>query len=116
MSVLFQLVEKLVELFLMCAAGVAVWAGAERPAFISGRSIPHSLLYPIIIPHSHPPRPSLLQLIDDAPYLLEPLIDGIKDEPSMPVRCELLTATVKLFFKRPPGERGRAKRCCLSWF
>ena len=42
------------------------------------------------------------QLIDDAPYLLEPLIDGVKDEESVLVRCELLTATLKLFFKRPP--------------
>jgi len=41
-------------------------------------------------------------LIDDAPYLLEPLIDGIETEESASVRCELLTATLKLFFKRPP--------------
>ena len=54
------------------------------------------------------PRIHSSQLIDDAPYLLEPLIDGISDEPSMPVRCELLTATVKLFFKRPPGACVRA--------
>ena len=45
-------------------------------------------------------------LIDDAPYILEPLIDslGSGEEESTAVRCELLTATVKLFFKRPPGE------------
>jgi len=42
------------------------------------------------------------QLIDDAPYLLEPLIDGVNEEPSVQVKCELLTASVKLFFKRPP--------------
>jgi AP-4 complex subunit beta-1 len=49
-------------------------------------------------------------LIDDAPYILEPLIDlvvsgGGAEGEQLPVgvRCELLTATVKLFFKRPPG-------------
>jgi AP-4 complex subunit beta-1 len=51
-------------------------------------------------------------LIDDAPYLLEPLIDaaaaagGRGDSADAGVRCELLTATVKLFFKRPPGACG----------
>ena len=40
--------------------------------------------------------------IDDAPYILEPLIDGYADEPSGEVRMELLTASMKLFFKRPP--------------
>jgi hypothetical protein len=51
------------------------------------------------------------QLIDDAPYMLEPLIDATVtagargDAADAPVRCELLTSTVKLFFKRPPGER-----------
>lgn len=48
-------------------------------------------------------------LIDDAPYLLEPLIDalGSGETESDSVRCELLAATVKLFFKRPPGEWSR---------
>lgn len=52
------------------------------------------------------------QLIDDAPYILEPLIDAIVsaggrgDAADASVRCELLTSTVKLFFKRPPGEPG----------
>jgi vesicle coat complex subunit len=57
------------------------------------------------------------QLIDDAPYLLEPLIDGIKDEESVLVRCELLTATLKLFFKRPPEVQkmmGRLLKTCLT--
>lgn len=40
--------------------------------------------------------------INDAPYILEPLIDAFDDEPSAAVRMELLTATMKLFFKRPP--------------
>jgi hypothetical protein len=57
------------------------------------------------------------QLIDDAPYLLEPLIDAVGAEPSVQVRCELLTATVKLFFKRPPelqAMMGRLFKACLA--
>lgn len=42
------------------------------------------------------------QLIDNAPYLLEPIIDEVDVENSTEVRCELLTAAVKLFIKRPP--------------
>lgn len=41
-------------------------------------------------------------LIEDAPYLLEPMIDGFMEEPSGAVQLEMLTATVKLFFCRPP--------------
>lgn len=41
-------------------------------------------------------------MIDDAPYLLEPMIDGFLEEPSGAVRLEMLTAAVKLFFCRPP--------------
>lgn len=41
-------------------------------------------------------------LIEDAPYLLEPMIDGFMEETSGAVRLEMLTATVKLFFCRPP--------------
>merc|ERR1719253_1129339 len=40
-------------------------------------------------------------LIEDAPYLLEPMIDGFLEETSGAVRLEMLTATVKLFFCRP---------------
>lgn len=57
------------------------------------------------------------QLIDDAPYILEPLIDGLSHEESVPVRLELLTATVKLFFKRPPEVQkmlGRLFKACLA--
>lgn len=57
------------------------------------------------------------QLIDDAPYLLEPLIDGVREEGSVAVRCELLTATTKLFFKRPPEVQkmlGRLFKACLD--
>jgi len=41
-------------------------------------------------------------LIEDAPYLLEPMIDGFSEEQSGAVRLEMLTAAVKLFFCRPP--------------
>eukprot|EP01006_Ploeotia_vitrea_P015670 TRINITY_DN4566_c0_g1_i1.p1 TRINITY_DN4566_c0_g1~~TRINITY_DN4566_c0_g1_i1.p1 ORF type:complete len:800 (-),score=468.60 TRINITY_DN4566_c0_g1_i1:107-2506(-) len=40
--------------------------------------------------------------IRDAPYILEPLIDSFAEEPSAAVRMELLAASMKLFFKRPP--------------
>lgn len=39
--------------------------------------------------------------IDDAPYILESYVERFKDEPHQ-VRLELLTASMKLFFKRPP--------------
>lgn len=41
-------------------------------------------------------------MIEDAPYLLEPMIDGFMEEASGSVRLEMLTAAVKLFFWRPP--------------
>merc|ERR1719254_346788 len=41
-------------------------------------------------------------MIEDAPYLLEPMIDNFLEETSGAVRLEMLTATVKLFFCRPP--------------
>ncbi|XP_028393363.1 AP-4 complex subunit beta-1-like [Dendronephthya gigantea] len=40
--------------------------------------------------------------IPDAPYVIEALIDDIEKEISPEVKLELLTATMKLFFKRPP--------------
>ena len=40
--------------------------------------------------------------IENAPYIIEPMIDGLKEEQSPAVRLALLTATTKLFFKRPP--------------
>ena len=42
------------------------------------------------------------ETIDSAPYILEALIDGWEDEQDNLVKMELLTATMKLFFKRPP--------------
>lgn len=40
--------------------------------------------------------------IEDAPYLLEAMIDSFDEEPSHAVRQQLLTASMKLFFKRAP--------------
>lgn len=40
--------------------------------------------------------------IPEAPYLLEPMIDEVGEEPSAAVRLELLASAVKLFVKRPP--------------
>ena len=39
--------------------------------------------------------------IDDSPYILEEYCKGFKEEPHQ-VRLEILTACMKLFFKRPP--------------
>ncbi|CAN0470310.1 unnamed protein product, partial [Hapterophycus canaliculatus] len=38
----------------------------------------------------------------EAPYMLEPLVDAWEEEPSCEIKMQLLTAAVKLFFKRPP--------------
>jgi len=40
--------------------------------------------------------------IENAPYLLEPMVDTYNEEESIPVKLMLLTTAVKLFFKRPP--------------
>lgn len=42
------------------------------------------------------------QDIESAPYILEYLIDHTDNEASPAVRLQLLSSTVKLFFKRPP--------------
>jgi AP-4 complex subunit beta-1 len=42
------------------------------------------------------------EIMDDSPYLVEPYIDNYAEETSGSVRMELLTASMKLFFKRPP--------------
>lgn len=41
-------------------------------------------------------------VLDDAPYILEGFVDGFEHEGSRLVRAEILSATMKLFFKRPP--------------
>lgn len=43
-------------------------------------------------------------VIEDSPYLLEALIPNFAEEPPS-VRLQLLTSTMKLFFKRPPELR-----------
>jgi hypothetical protein len=50
------------------------------------------------------------QSIRNAPYVLESFIDGYDDEKSTAVRMELLTASLKLFFKRPPEVRSMLGR------
>lgn len=40
--------------------------------------------------------------VQDAPYIIEPLIDEIEEQKDICVRLELLTTTVKLFFRRAP--------------
>jgi len=40
--------------------------------------------------------------IENAPYILEPIIDNLKTERLTSVRLALLTATVRLFLRRPP--------------
>eukprot|EP00927_Polykrikos_kofoidii_P026603 TRINITY_DN2365_c0_g1_i1.p1 TRINITY_DN2365_c0_g1~~TRINITY_DN2365_c0_g1_i1.p1 ORF type:complete len:837 (+),score=192.78 TRINITY_DN2365_c0_g1_i1:152-2662(+) len=45
-------------------------------------------------------------LIENAPYLLEPMVEGFLDETSGLVRLEMLTASVKLFFSRPAEMQG----------
>eukprot|EP01083_Nonionella_stella_P022282 61615_1 len=77
--------------------------------------------FPAIVPHLHSHMSSMDEaegkaaaiwmigeyggdenMLDDAPYVLESFIDAYEEEPHREVRLELLTATVKLFFKRPP--------------
>lgn len=38
----------------------------------------------------------------EAPYILEPLIDNYEEEDSVDIKLQLLSSTIKLFFKRPP--------------
>ncbi len=40
-------------------------------------------------------------VIPEAPYLIEPFIDGFEEEGSQAVRLELLSAATRLFFRRP---------------
>jgi AP-4 complex subunit beta-1 len=38
----------------------------------------------------------------EAPYMLEPIIDNYEEEQSAAVKLQVMTAALKLFFKRPP--------------
>jgi AP-4 complex subunit beta-1 len=53
----------------------------------------------------------------EAPYLLERMINEISDEKCAQIRLQLLTATMKLFFKRPPECQemlGRLLQHCID--
>ena len=39
--------------------------------------------------------------MEDSPYILKDYIDTSLDEINVSIQCHLLTATMKLFFKRP---------------
>ena len=52
--------------------------------------------------------------VAEAPYLLEPIIDNYDDEPSVQIKLHLLTASVQLFFKRPPEVRAMLGRLLAS--
>ncbi|CAH3174324.1 unnamed protein product [Porites lobata] len=57
------------------------------------------------------------QSIPDSPYMLEPLVDRIALESSAEVKLQLLTATMKLFFKKPPECQdmlGRLLKYCVD--
>lgn len=49
--------------------------------------------------------------------MLEPLVDKIESEQSAEVKLQLLTATMKLFFKKPPECQdmlGRLLKFCVG--
>ena len=51
--------------------------------------------------------------------MLEPLVDKISSEQSAEVKLQLLTATMKLFFKKPPECQdmlGRLLKFCVGEF
>lgn len=57
------------------------------------------------------------QEITEAPYMLEPLIDNYEEENSLTVKLQLLSASMKLFFKRPPEMHamlGRLLRAAMN--
>ena len=69
--------------------------------------------------HSYTHSFFYFQSIVDSPYLLEPLIDRIASEQSAEVKLQLLTATMKLFFKKPPECQhmlGRLLKFCVGKF
>ena len=69
--------------------------------------------------HSNTHSLFYFQSIADSPYLLEPLIDRIASEQSADVKLQLLTATMKLFFKKSPECQhmlGRLLKFCVGEF
>ena len=47
-------------------------------------------------------RYTSLQSLSNTPYVLEELVDNISEESSSTVKLQLLSAVMKMFFKRPP--------------
>ncbi len=45
---------------------------------------------------------SSMQSLPNTPYILEEVVNGISEESSSDVKLQLLSAVVKMFFKRPP--------------
>lgn len=72
----------------------------------------HSLLRPLTLITS-PPRPTppgeYAERIDNADELLETFLETFPEE-TAPVQLQLLTATVKLFLKKPTEVRGAVTR------
>jgi AP-4 complex subunit beta-1 len=53
----------------------------------------------------------------EAPYMLEAVINGYEEEQSVQIKLQLLSAAMKLFFKRPPEVQhmlGRLFACALN--
>lgn len=46
--------------------------------------------------------------------MLEPLVDAWEEEPSCEIKMHLLTAAVKLFFKRPPEMQVLCRGLCFA--
>ena len=44
----------------------------------------------------------LLQSLPESPYLLEEIANQVSEESSSEVKLQLLTAVMKMFFRRPP--------------
>ncbi len=43
-----------------------------------------------------------MQSLPDTPYILEEVVNGISEESSSDVKLQLLSAVMKMFFKKPP--------------
>lgn len=54
------------------------------------------------------------QEIQEAPYLLEPIIDNYAEESSAEIKLQVLTASLKMFFKRPPEMQAMLGRLFAS--
>ena len=43
-----------------------------------------------------------MQNLPNTPYVLEEVVGGVAEESSSEIKLQLLTAVMKMFFKRPP--------------